>query len=84
MRSQLFQTRSGGLAKYDAYSHWLALVASLLSQQLITSKENCMAANTGQTGPDDRWLATLQEEILEPELPIICLLYTSPSPRDRG
>lgn len=30
-----------------------------------------MAANTGQTGPDDRWLAMLQEEILEPELPII-------------
>ena len=30
-----------------------------------------MAANTGQTGPDDRWLATLQEETLEPELPII-------------
>ena len=30
-----------------------------------------MAANIGQTGPDDRWLATLQEEILEPELPII-------------
>ncbi|MEO2183081.1 MAG: amidohydrolase family protein [bacterium] len=30
-----------------------------------------MAANTGQTGPDDRWLAMLQEEVLEPELPII-------------
>ena len=30
-----------------------------------------MAANTGQTEPDDRWLAMLQEEILEPELPII-------------
>ena len=30
-----------------------------------------MAANTGQTGPDDIWLATLQEEVLEPALPII-------------
>jgi len=30
-----------------------------------------MAANTGQMGPDDHWLAMLQEEILEPELPII-------------
>ncbi|MEM7346984.1 MAG: amidohydrolase family protein [Chloroflexota bacterium] len=30
-----------------------------------------MAANTGQTGPDDDWLALLQEEILEPALPII-------------
>ena len=30
-----------------------------------------MAANTGQTGPDDRWLATLQEDVIEPELPII-------------
>ena len=30
-----------------------------------------MAANTGQAGPDDRWLAMLQEEVLEPELPII-------------
>lgn len=30
-----------------------------------------MAANTGQTGPDNLWLATLQEEVLEPELPII-------------
>ncbi|MDA7774820.1 amidohydrolase family protein [Pseudomonadales bacterium] len=30
-----------------------------------------MAANTGQTGPDDIWLATLQEEVLEPTLPII-------------
>ena len=28
-----------------------------------------MAANTGQTGPDDIWLATLQEEVLEPALP---------------
>ena len=30
-----------------------------------------MAANTGQTAPDDQWLATLQEDVLEPELPII-------------
>jgi L-fuconolactonase len=30
-----------------------------------------MAANTGQSAPDDRWLATSQEEVLEPELPII-------------
>ncbi|MEM7098592.1 MAG: amidohydrolase family protein [Pseudomonadota bacterium] len=30
-----------------------------------------MAANTGQSPPDDRWLDTLQEEILEPELAII-------------
>jgi len=30
-----------------------------------------MAANTGQTGPDDHWLAMLQEEVLEPERPII-------------
>lgn len=30
-----------------------------------------MAANTGQSAPDDRWLATLQEDVLEPELPII-------------
>ena len=30
-----------------------------------------MVANTGQTGPDDRWLALLQEEVLEPERPII-------------
>ena len=30
-----------------------------------------MAANTGQASPDDVWLATLQEEVLEPELPII-------------
>lgn len=30
-----------------------------------------MAANTGQKGPDDNWLATLQEEVLEPALPII-------------
>ena len=30
-----------------------------------------MAANTGQSAPDDVWLATLQEEVLEPDLPII-------------
>jgi predicted TIM-barrel fold metal-dependent hydrolase len=30
-----------------------------------------MAANTGQSSPDDAWLATLDEEVLEPELPII-------------
>lgn len=30
-----------------------------------------MAANTGQSGPDDQWLGKLQEEVLEPELPII-------------
>lgn len=30
-----------------------------------------MAANTGQTGPDDAWLATLEEDILEPDLPIV-------------
>jgi predicted TIM-barrel fold metal-dependent hydrolase len=30
-----------------------------------------MAANTGQSAPDDQWLATLQEDVLEPELPII-------------
>ena len=30
-----------------------------------------MAANTGQFAPDDRWLDTLHEEVLEPELPII-------------
>ncbi|MEM7080625.1 MAG: amidohydrolase family protein [Pseudomonadota bacterium] len=30
-----------------------------------------MAANTGQRAPDDVWLATLVEDVLEPELPII-------------
>ncbi len=30
-----------------------------------------MAANTGQSGPDDDWLATLEEPILEPELAIV-------------
>lgn len=30
-----------------------------------------MAANTGQTGPDDEWLARLEEDILEPDLPIV-------------
>lgn len=30
-----------------------------------------MVANTGQTGPDNIWLDKLQEEILDPELPII-------------
>ena len=30
-----------------------------------------MAANTGQAAPDDLWLLSLQEEVLEPELPII-------------
>jgi len=30
-----------------------------------------MAANTGHAAPDDRWLATLQEEVLEPALPIV-------------
>ena len=30
-----------------------------------------MAANTGQTGPDNNWLALLQEEVLEPELAIV-------------
>lgn len=30
-----------------------------------------MAANTGQSGPDDAWLATLEEAVLEPDLPII-------------
>jgi predicted TIM-barrel fold metal-dependent hydrolase len=30
-----------------------------------------MAANTGQTSPDDGWLAKVEEEILEPELAII-------------
>lgn len=30
-----------------------------------------MAANTGQSAPDNLWLAKLQEEVLDPELPII-------------
>ena len=30
-----------------------------------------MAANTGQTGPDDAWLATYTEAVIEPDLPII-------------
>jgi len=30
-----------------------------------------MAANTGQTGPDDEWLGTLTEEILEPGIAIV-------------
>jgi predicted TIM-barrel fold metal-dependent hydrolase len=30
-----------------------------------------MAASTGKTGPDDQWLAMVQEGVLEPELPII-------------
>ncbi len=30
-----------------------------------------MAANTGQSAPDDQWLAALQEEVIEPDLPII-------------
>lgn len=30
-----------------------------------------MAANTGQSAPDDRWIGSLEEEVLEPELPII-------------
>jgi len=30
-----------------------------------------MPANTGQIGPDNAWLATLVEDILEPDLPVI-------------
>ena len=30
-----------------------------------------MVANTGQTGPDDLWLEKLNEDVLEPELPIV-------------
>jgi len=30
-----------------------------------------MAANTGQSSPDNQWLAMLQEDVLEPALPII-------------
>jgi predicted TIM-barrel fold metal-dependent hydrolase len=30
-----------------------------------------MTANTGQSAPDNLWLAKLQEEVLDPELPII-------------
>ncbi|MEE1555077.1 MAG: amidohydrolase, partial [Alphaproteobacteria bacterium] len=30
-----------------------------------------MAANTGQTSPDDGWLNKVEEEILEPDLAII-------------
>ena len=30
-----------------------------------------MAANTGQTSPDDAWLAKLEEDVLEPDLPIV-------------
>lgn len=30
-----------------------------------------MAANTGQVGPDDDWLAKLEEPILEPDIPIV-------------
>ena len=30
-----------------------------------------MAANTGQSGPDDHWIASVTEEVLEPDLPII-------------
>jgi predicted TIM-barrel fold metal-dependent hydrolase len=30
-----------------------------------------LAANTGQTAPDDKWLSRLQEEILEPDLAIV-------------
>ena len=30
-----------------------------------------MAANTGQSGPDDAWLAKLDEAILDPDLPIV-------------
>ena len=30
-----------------------------------------MAANTGHSAPDDCWLANLNEDVLEPELPII-------------
>ena len=30
-----------------------------------------MAANTGHSAPDDRWLANMNEDVLEPELPII-------------
>ena len=30
-----------------------------------------MAANTGQTAPDDGWLGRVEEAILEPELPIV-------------
>lgn len=30
-----------------------------------------MAANTGQTGPNDAWLATYSEPVIEPDLPII-------------
>lgn len=30
-----------------------------------------MTANTGQTAPDDQWLATLEEGILEPEIAIV-------------
>jgi len=30
-----------------------------------------MAANTGQVGPDNAWLATLEEPIIEPDIPIV-------------
>ena len=30
-----------------------------------------MAANTGQAGPDDDWLAKLEEPVLEPDILIV-------------
>ena len=30
-----------------------------------------MAANTGHSAPDNSWIGSLDEEVLEPELPII-------------
>ena len=30
-----------------------------------------MAANTGQTSPDETWLAKLEEDVPEPDLPIV-------------
>ena len=40
-----------------------------------------MAANTGHAAPDDFWLASLQEEVLEPELPIIPVDAAGLAPR---
>ena len=63
-----------------------ALVRGALAALLETEPDLRVVAQTG-TGADVAELATAHDVdvvLLDIEMPGVCLLYTSPSPRDRG
>ena len=71
-------------AKYDLRTPQYDLTTEVLAQKkLITNLEETITNQPVHKFGDSKKLKRYRKRIIEIEQEIVCLLYTSPSPRDR-